>query len=1505
MSTPTHTQRINPSYLAIHGLESRVKVSSGRSRSLSQSTIDASSTTHGLESGAVKVVIDRAGSLSKIPISQRISLPTLEVPIPHYRLGEPRFSARGTAFLHNSVYTRSSTNEDLSPSAISGADYDLMFPVLPAGEPRPMLSRRHSHTSPQPYAMQITPVREGSTDPVPAPPRVYHQRKEPIIPAMYDSLASNPDDHAVVRYAPLTKDIIAATPARLIAQITSENFLDYELLSDFFLTVRAYLSTQDLLSYLVARFEWAINRFDDNGRVIRVRAFAALRHWILNYFSHDFLMDRDLRVQFCDRLNELTRIVRGRHNYGMSDMKLISDLKKCWNGRCILYWDTPGANDDNQQDIDIHPGGIPGSRDSQLTHPSQLQRQTNGAELLQHRQASYPEDPVAKLEDRVDTVLQGENINTPSFNRHLSRVAALSLPTSPISEQSIPALSCSIPAKSFKKMMSHTTRVADAHSPPPASDGQRSCPAAPSATAVERVQQPKNVHKRSGSFSDAVRDNRTSLSSVRNAVAEVLVHSTFSYSGSLIRGNLVLPVQPYVRIYAPTTPVVEVPSVSFLPVDSEDALYESKRLGTPNASGAKTGILGSIRRALSRKYSGSNYSTNVIGSELSVPSFNAGKSSTLPLNLIYQAGSNTPAGSSTSNVRVDLLAADVTEAFRQVMVNAPQEDLLHLSRIGLALGTEREYLERAHFDKTRKSIDPSEMTPSKKGHQSFTEQPISSGNIQPITFRSAHSEITNGSRSILIMNDTGMNVPELPTIPAAFHTDQILDAERLKCFTPTRSITQLSSTGNASVQTIPLNKGSLQNCQTGKETRPSTILPDTRTSLADERYLISTKKTGSLSSKMERPRLVASNRGSSYKSNMSGSMSLRRYASFQSTFTKHAREYSHDATALETSSPDQAKDLFDGPTRMLRRRPGGDLRANENVHDLEQLPRSRSVGSVTTCTDSTRGSGILRTSNRLTRNPPTHRSAGALSTRELDFKPSNVQKSPSLVQTHSSQPALRRPSFEAAVAEFARIPDDDEGGIEATLLKLEGRYQKSPIQRETTSSNSPLSENRNEASGNPADQHYKDLHGKNGLRSNTSIIQPENRSQSDLNPLTHKSPKEYENAQGTTNTGPSFRSVNSEESYHSTPLLERGLSGRSARGSSGFATRTVPVPRPLFTESQLMPAGRILENDSVRRLRHGSYAPTATTDSFLLDDDESLSDLSSELSFDQSVQDATSAEEPVLPTGNPQETMLLNMEYHPPSPPMTMENVLSITSQANQAQEQRKPPTPDPSPVSQHVEPDTLRPWGRGMNPAQESIQNSLHLPFILGYDSELLAQQFTIIEKDALNEIDWRDLVDMRWQNVAPQARNWVEYLQKHDPRGIDLVTARFNLMVKWALSEIVLTRNIEERALSIMKYIHIAQQARKIRNYATLLQLTIALTSVDCTRLTRTWDMIPVAEKKMLKDLEALVTPVKNFHNLRLEMEKANSEQGCIPVVGKFLAFSRGSSRLIFALIVSSLYS
>lgn len=180
----------------------------------------------------------------------------------------------------------------------------------------------------------------------------------------------------------------------------------------------------------------------------------------------------------------------------------------------------------------------------------------------------------------------------------------------------------------------------------------------------------------------------------------------------------------------------------------------------------------------------------------------------------------------------------------------------------------------------------------------------------------------------------------------------------------------------------------------------------------------------------------------------------------------------------------------------------------------------------------------------------------------------------------------------------------------------------------------------------------------------------------------------------------------------------------------------------------------------------------------------------------------------------------------------------------------------------------------------------SVHLPFILAFESEVLAQQFTLIEKDALHELDWKELIEMRWKNAEnSNARSWVDFLRNTDARGVEVVIARFNIMVKWTISEVILTQDVEERAHCLVKFIHIAAHCRRYRNYATMSQITIALSSSEVHRLTQTWALVPASDMRTLQDLEALVMPTRNFYSLRAEMEAVDidtAEAGCIPFVG-----------------------
>ena len=1457
-----------------------------RPRTQSLSTVENQARNSLGTAGEFKIVIDHPSSVSHN--GDKVILPTLEVPIPHYRLGSPRFSARGTAFLHSSVYTKTSINDDLGPSALTGAEHEKLVAGTRGVEQQSGPPRRHSQgPTPPPFSVRIAPINEPVYNAAMTSSPAFHRSREPILPSMFDAIAAHPDDPAIVRYASNSREITAASPARIIAQITSQNFLDYELLSDFFLTVRAYLSSHDLLAYLLARFEWAINRFDDDGRVIRVRAFAALRHWILNYFPYDFVIDRDLRVKFCERLNFLSRTVRERSIDGPSDLKLILDLKKCWNGHCALYWDHQAPNHNGRPELDIHPGGIAGSRDSRLTHPSQLW--TRAAEPVPERAdpTIEPTESASALSHWVDAVVGANEDALKVGERRTSVITSRSLPNSTTSEQSVQAMSCACPGKGLKKAMAQTNQTAGSPSVPMSSSSARKvCPAAPSAVANERPSAPSHAHKRSGSFSDAFRDKRASLPSVSVHPPDEPVMMAFPYSGSLIRGSVVPPGSPYLD--ATVVPAKSISDLRSLSSSESEKDHPDAKLTSPLAPGVKN-LICTIRRVLSNKQDSGAQSSALLAN----PTLASSKGSSLP-------SSTVPTDSYVDrryldvvrdHTRIDLLCLETLEVYQRPPEVIPERGRRSPELTGLGVETQHR-------------------------HSPIQDQSVDQMSL-PALVRN-NSELTTGSRSILVVDDT-RNYPPVPTLPSK--AELLVTEERL------REITETKAKSTATVDPLippdyrggsPKPKSSQAEIRlfhdaynTTDTSSASTPAPPTGESRPNEESNQGADLRRIVSSHRPSPPLL--NRGLSYKSNHSGSKSLRKYASYQSGIARHVRQNSIDAA---TTSGSIARSSIEGldkpPGRMLRRRPGGDLRANQNVHDLEQLPRSRSAGSVTVYTDSMRES---EPRNSQTTTPNLKSSSQTLQVEPLSIAASTPQKPVSLVKTHSSQPALRA-SFEAAVAEFARIPEDEGGDIEATLLKLEGKYRKSPpvdhppvgvkVKLEATDNSSANRPEDTKPAGTEISSREIASVEKNGnhvTKINDSEMVEDH--DGDQTPTGDRSQSQRYNMA-------SSLYAESEESYNSTPLLERGQVDKARSKDTSFSNVSkVSVPQPLFSRSLHLTKNNAnvlstavetaVDFESHRRIRYRSSIPT-TTDSFLLDEDEFLSDLSSEISMEmvdheEARDNVFNSSASLLPPGVTPSTSgnLAASSIHPPTPPMTKESAMALNSQATRMKELSKPPTPDPSPVHRFVEPassrandpppGSLHPQFTVAPPTKLPIYR--HLPFILTFDALTIAEQFTIIERDALNEINWQDLINMRWHHTSPSTLNWVDYLRTQQPTGIELVTARFNIMVKWVLSEIVLTQNMEERALAITKYIHIANFARRLNNFATVFQLTIALTSIDCSRLTRTWELVPAAEKRSLKELENLVTPIKNFNNLRQEMETANTNEGCIPVVGKFRRF------------------
>ncbi|RDA87886.1 hypothetical protein CP532_1727 [Ophiocordyceps camponoti-leonardi (nom. inval.)] len=1428
-------------------------------RAMSDSTVDDA------DRDAFRVIIARPG-LDKRPRTMEdfnsAATPLLHVDIPSWRIGTPRFTLRGTPVIRGSSYAPSEELWSGGPALVDGV------------APRPLLRLRNLG----PPAPAVTPAGHGASRSPVLSPSTYTppQFSSVIEPAMFSALTFKPacDDPSVVRYSP-SGAVQAATPSRLVAEITSPSFLDYELISDFFLTFRAFLDSGDLLRMLMARLRWALARDDEVGMIVRVRTFVAVRHWILNYFVDDFVLHHGLRAMFCDLLNQVVEGLPPDESYRKVRLKILAELKKCWRRVCAEYWDGPQFGDSLSPEAPIAPGGLVGSRDPNL-EPGFWEREgiqppqsgalapvpvnlstIQSASLYVDARRTAPVGDFAVLDNRPGTpdnaVLYGQGLTVG--------------PNSPLSLASLDIFSCSFPAKASKVTYPSAAHRTKAHPVPSTAPVTSAVQVAtiPRALTGKRVR-PTAAHRRNNSTSDSLRERGSDKSPTHDA--DFLAEMRPS-AGNLVRGNLLPPGQPFVEY--------ELNRGSF----RQTTLFRSESRDLINdkaaASGAVTSrgmrkLLGSVRRALRSRAQGvSPWQNHLQGvSPVRHPGTTTNRmpgTAVVPPELPRQAGGRPP-------VRIDLLGAEVAEDFKKAI--REEEAAAEAERLGMAV--------------------PPNSAPPFGGPTDYSaaHMEFSSFDSLPRPRPVSDMGITGGSKSIVIVDDT---------IPCEMTPAQrpVVDSSTVDSFMPSRA-------GPTPPDTPPASspRGGEPWCSSLSMSQQGAIGPaavndagqlrvsddQSRLSLPRCRRMRNPPASGGTFRKRKESRSIAG-QPQSLDSVIHDPIS---------TFDGGDGGYSSpvpppsswcfdsDVDLAESLMADDSLDAPEpAPLRVLRRRPGGDLRAATNVGDLADRTssprRSQSFGSRAAYTESVRSSYLLSTRPNSAGQPESvvgHARQGrqeVLSLGQLAEKPTTAHLS--LFNAHSSKPVMRA-SFEKEAQMLAQIPDEDDGGIESALLKLEGKYEKRP----TTLPAEPRDADVD------ADESSKDGDGTSTIRRRE---RKENRHVHVVDdPVTMAPDDDYDRRPLRQNTRQdagrklatdvkSFLSEGSHESYYSIPLLERGLSDgrRSKTATWEWTERSVlrnsdEEDLRVGQSTTAREEGEEGQSESAE-LTNSVEAPAVADQSFLYEGTNGT-ELSSELSAE-----ATTSQLFAAPIDDSRRAVTEHALQTPPlsgKPNDDPKAQVAVVGQ-NHLPTPELSPAPPPCQASMAAARRPTAPKAGFGGPLRNY---SVHLPFILAFDSDVLAQQLTLIEKDALNDIDWKELIDMKWKNaVRTDPRSWVDFLRHSDAQGVEVVIARFNIMVKWAISEIVLTQRAEERARCIVKLIHVASHCRRYRNFATLVQLTIALSSSEVIRLKRTWELVPDHEAETFHGLEKLVTPLRNFYAIRAEME-AGSDAGCIPFVGVY---------------------
>jgi hypothetical protein len=187
--------------------------------------------------------------------------------------------------------------------------------------------------------------------------------------------------------------------------------------------------------------------------------------------------------------------------------------------------------------------------------------------------------------------------------------------------------------------------------------------------------------------------------------------------------------------------------------------------------------------------------------------------------------------------------------------------------------------------------------------------------------------------------------------------------------------------------------------------------------------------------------------------------------------------------------------------------------------------------------------------------------------------------------------------------------------------------------------------------------------------------------------------------------------------------------------------------------------------------------------------------------------------------------------------------------------------TPLPPPNMSKSQISALKNWKMGGSP-----------PTILEFDPLELARQLTIKEMTIFCSIMPEELLGSEWTKRS----------------GSNAVNVRAMSTLSTDLSNLVADTILQyddakKRAIIIKHWIKIAHKCLELNNYDSLMAIICSLNSSTIVRLKRTWDIVSQKRKDMLKGLQAIVEPDKNYAVLRRRLH--DHVPPCLPFVGTYL--------------------
>eukprot|EP01156_Anaeramoeba_ignava_P022830 Anaeramoba_ignava/c21087_g1_i1.p1 GENE.c21087_g1_i1~~c21087_g1_i1.p1 ORF type:complete len:689 (+),score=226.23 c21087_g1_i1:713-2779(+) len=175
--------------------------------------------------------------------------------------------------------------------------------------------------------------------------------------------------------------------------------------------------------------------------------------------------------------------------------------------------------------------------------------------------------------------------------------------------------------------------------------------------------------------------------------------------------------------------------------------------------------------------------------------------------------------------------------------------------------------------------------------------------------------------------------------------------------------------------------------------------------------------------------------------------------------------------------------------------------------------------------------------------------------------------------------------------------------------------------------------------------------------------------------------------------------------------------------------------------------------------------------------------------------------------------------------------------------------------------------------------------------DEEEFARQLTLVIFQTFSKIQPSELVTKAWSKEN----------QKHKAPNVTAMIARFNSVVGYVSSEIVMTKTIRHRVKKIVRFIRIGEYLLKMHNFDGLMAIIAALSTSSVSRLKFTKEEVPKNYIKSLDEMRQLLSSENGYKKYRDTLKEISTS--CIPYLGVYLTditfISDGSPNEIDGLI------